>query len=221
MTKNIFSDQANMKNQLRNLSIVTLAVLLCSCAATSVKSTWKSPDYRGGPVDKIAVLAVDERGNYRPAFESQFVAQLEQQGQPAFRTLGLLSLAEIRADKEAAAEKLRAAGADSILIVRLVDSYNQSTPAPIGGGNMLVTRSSGQVGGFEYYTVSTPGRGGMQPSLSKYVCLDTSLYDLKSEKKLWSCVTGTVLREESEPLEEIRPLVTMVLTALRADGLIR
>jgi hypothetical protein len=210
-----------MKNRFHNLLIVASTVLFCSCAATSIKSTWKAPDYHGGPVRNVAVLALDERGNYRPAFESQFVGQMEQQGQPAFQTLGILSLDEIKVDKEAAAEKLRVAGADSVLIIRLVDTYNQSSPAPIGGGNTLVTRTSGQVGGFEYYTVSSPGPGGMQHNLNKYVCLETSLYDLKSERKLWSGVTGTLLREGSEPLNEIGPLAAKVLTALRADGLIR
>lgn len=210
-----------MKIRFHNVLIAALAAFLCSCAATSIKSTWKSPGYRGGPVRNVAVLAVDEQGNYRPAFEGQFVAQLEQKGQPAFKTLGILSLDEIKADKEAAAEKLRAAGADSVLIIRLVDSYNQSSPAPIGGGNTLVTRTSGQVGGFKYYTVSSPGRGGMQHTLNKYVCLETSLYDLKTETKLWSAVTGTLLREGAEPLDEIGPLAAKVLTALRADGLIR
>ena len=210
-----------MKIQFRNLFPGALTVLLCSCAATSIKSTWKAPDYHGGPVRNVAVLAVDAQGNYRPAFEDQFVTRMKQQGQPAFKTLGLLSLDEIKADKEAAAEKLRAAGADAVLIIRLVDSYNQSSPAPIGGGNMLVTRTSGQVGGFEYYTVSAPGPSGMQRNLNKYVCLETSLYDLKTEQKLWSAVTGTLLREESEPLDEIGPLAAKVLTVLRADGLIR
>ncbi len=209
------------KTRFHSLFLVTSAALLCSCAATSIKSTWKAPDYHGGPARNVAVLAVDEQGNYRPTFESQFVGQMEKQGQPAFRTLGLLSLDEIKADKEAAAEKLRVAGADSVLIIRLVDSYNQSSPAPIGGGNMLVTRTSGQVGGFEYYTVSAPGPNGMQNNLNKYVCLETSLYDLKTEQKLWAAVTGTLLREGAEPLDEIGPLAAKVLTALRADGLIR
>jgi hypothetical protein len=210
-----------MKIRYPNLFAVALAGLLCSCAATSIKSTWKAPDYHGGPVHNVAVLAVDERGNYRPTFEDQFVQQMAQQGQPAFKTLGLLNMAEIKKDKEAAAEKLRAAGADSVLIIRLLDSYNQASPAPIGGGNTLVTRSSGQDGGFSYYSVSRPGPNGMQNNLNKYVCLETSLYDLKTEKKLWAAVTGTLLREDSEPLDEIPPLVTKVLTAMRADGLIR
>lgn len=210
-----------MKIQRPHLCIVALTALLCSCATTAIKSTWKLPDYHGGPVGKVAVLAVDERGDYRPTFERQLVGQMEQQGQPAFETLGILNLEEIKEDKEAAAEKLRAAGADAVLIVRLVDRYNQSTPVPIGGGSRLVTTSSGQIGGFDYYAVSAPGPGGMQNSLNKYVCLDTSLYDLKSEKKLWSCVTGTVLREGGEPLDEIGPLVATVLKALRTDGLIR
>jgi hypothetical protein len=48
---------------------------------------------------------------------------------------------------------------------------------------------------------------------------------LQSDKKLWSGVTETVLREDTDRLAEVGPLVTKVvaalLAALRADDLIR
>jgi hypothetical protein len=209
-----------MKIKLREMALAAFALLLCSCAApTSLKSTWKAPDYRGGPMQKIAVLAVDEGGSYRPMFEGQCVAQLEQSGQPAFQTLGLLTLPEIRADREAAAAKLRAAGADSILVVRLVDSVNESKLVPTSGATTTVTADS--VGCFEYVAAYTTTAGEMQKSLTLKVYIDTSLYDLASRKKLWTGLTETILREDTDRLGEIQPLVAKLVAALRADGLIR
>jgi hypothetical protein len=211
-----------MKIKFREMALAAFALALCSCAApTSLKSTWKAPDYQGGPVGKIAVLAVDEGGSYRPMFEGQFVQQLEQQGQPAFKTLGLLTLPEIRADKEAAAAKLRAAGADSILVVRLIDSVNQSSLAPTTRGTTTVTTDSGTVGCFEYVAAYTTSSGEMQMSLKLNVYLDTSLYELESRKKVWSGLTETILREDTDRLGEIQPLVARLVAALRADGLVR
>lgn len=210
-----------MKIKLREIVLAAFALALCSCAATSLKSTWKSPDYHGGPVHKIAVLAVDEGGGYRPMFEGQFVQQLEQQGQPAFKTLELLTLPEIRANKEAAAAKLRAAGADAVLVVRLIDSVNQSSLVPSTRASATVTTDSGNVGCFEYCAAYYSNAGTMEKSLKLNVFLDTSLYELKSEQKLWSGLTETVLREDTDRLGEVGPLVAKVLTALRADGLIR
>ena len=43
---------------LRTLALCVLASLLCSCAATSVKETWKTPDFHR-PAGKIAVLEQD------------------------------------------------------------------------------------------------------------------------------------------------------------------
>jgi hypothetical protein len=211
-----------MKIKFREIVLAAFALALCSCAApTSLKSTWKSPDYHGGPVQKIAVLAVDEGGGYRPMFEGQCVAQLEQAGQPAFKTLGLLTLPEIRADREAAAAKLRAAGADAILVVRLVDSVNQSSLVPNTRGSTTVTTDSGSVGCFEYVAAYTTSSGEMQKSLTLKVYLDTSLYELASRKKLWSGLTETILREDTDRLGEVGPLVARLIAALRADGLVR
>jgi hypothetical protein len=213
--------QLTLKRRLQSIFFALLAVALCSCAATSLKSTWKSPDYHGGPVGKIAVLAMDERGLYRPMIEGQFVRQLEEQGQPAFKTLDLLNLPEIKADKAAAAAKLRAAGANSILIVRLADAVNKSSLAPHVGGGSTVTVESGTAGWFQYYTYYSSGPGGMQKSLQQNVYLETSLYDLNSEQKLWSGLTETILREDMDRRAEVEPLVATLVKALRADGLIR
>ncbi|HTY88551.1 MAG TPA: hypothetical protein VMB80_13875 [Candidatus Acidoferrum sp.] len=208
-----------MKTKLRQITVATLAALLCSCAATELKSTWKAPDYRGGPVGKIAVLEEDDGVGYRPMFEGQFVRQLEQQGQPAFKSLDLLTLSEIQADKEAAADKLHAAGADCVLIVRLVERVNQSSLAARNSGS-TVTSDSGKFGWLEYSTTSA-SRGRMEHSLKLHVYIETSLYQLDSGKKLWSGVTRTVLHEDTDRMAEIEPMVAKVLEAMRADGLIR
>src|SRR5262245_10154758 len=60
-----------------------IAVLLSSCATTSIKSTWKSPDFNGAPVQKVAVLAVAERVSVRTALEHRFANQLGKAGQAA------------------------------------------------------------------------------------------------------------------------------------------
>ena len=59
--------------KLRPLALYSLALLLCSCAATSVKTTSKSPDSKG-PVGRIAVLAIDHRREVRQGFENRFVS---------------------------------------------------------------------------------------------------------------------------------------------------
>jgi hypothetical protein len=123
---------------LSSLAAAALAVLLCSCAATSVKKTWKSPDFQGKPITKAAVLTVDERGFLRKGFENRFTSQLKEAGVTAIPSYELLSLPEINRDKPAAAQRLRAAGAEALIILRLVDIasyYREVRP----GGRCLTT----------------------------------------------------------------------------------
>jgi hypothetical protein len=91
------------------LAIAALNLGLCGYATTSRQQTWKAPTSPGGPVQKIAGLAVGERAQFRRSVESHLNVQLNQHGQSAFVTHDLLALPAIPADKEAAAAKLRAA----------------------------------------------------------------------------------------------------------------
>src|SRR6059058_5147782 len=114
--------------------IATVTFCLCGCATTTIKQTWASPNPRSGPAQRVAVLTVDDRGVVRQALENRFVNQLRAGGQEALVTHELLSLAEIKENKEAAVASLNKAGVDAILIVRLVDAATydremRATPA--------------------------------------------------------------------------------------------
>src|SRR3954465_2400768 len=73
-------------NSFRFLTACTLSALLCSCAGTSVKKTWKSPDYHAQSGIKLAVLTVADRGMLRKGFENRLVAELGRQGASAIVT---------------------------------------------------------------------------------------------------------------------------------------
>src|SRR4029453_3845306 len=102
------------------LALCVLAILAGACAATSVKKTWKSPDFHG-PIGKVSVLTVDGGGWWREGFENRFVQQLAKAGTSAQTSFDLLSLDQIRADKRAAGDRLMSGGAQALLILRLYD----------------------------------------------------------------------------------------------------
>jgi hypothetical protein len=206
----------------RQLFIAAAAILLSSCAATSVKQTWKAPDYAGGQVRKLAVLTVEERGLFRQALENRFANQLKAGGQQALVTHELLSLAEIKENKQLAAARLKEAGADTILIVRLVDTktYTREVRATSAAFVPVVTGVE-SYGWYDCYSVAFMDMGTVWGSLEQKVYLDTSLFDLSSGKRLWRCLTETVLRDNMDRLEEADALVAKVLGAARKDGLVR
>jgi hypothetical protein len=203
------------------LALCALATLLCSCAATSVKKTWKSPDCQQ-PVGKIAVLTIEDRGLVRQGFENRFVSQLTKAGASALVTYDLLSLQEIKADKRAAAERFRASGADAILILRVVDvasSYRESRAGDERYASVVTGINS--MGWYDYYSVGFIDMSTTYGTLKQTVYLETSLYDLKTEKRLWSAVTRTVVREDMDRVAEMDPLVEKIVVAMRTDGVIR
>jgi hypothetical protein len=211
-----------MKNQLQNLALAAFALWLCGCASSSIKESWKSPAYQGGPVRKISVLAVDERELVRMAFENRFVRELRGHGQDAMATHELLGLPEIKADKAAAAARVRTAGADAVLIVRLVDqsTYSrqvQATPA------LFISTVTGyeSYGWYDCYSVAYTDMGVVWGSTKQNIYLDTSLFDLKTGQRLWSALTLTALKENEDRLVVADALVAKLVSALRKDGLVR
>jgi hypothetical protein len=173
-------------------------------------------------VAKIAVVAVDERSLLRQAFENRFARDLKKAGQSAMVTHDLMSLPEMKADKLAAAARLQQSGADTVLIVRLADQATyanevRATPA------LFVSTVDGYENGdwYGYYSVAFTDMGTVWGNTTKEVFLDTSLFDLKSAKRLWSCQTLTVLKDETDRLAETDVLVAKIVAAMRKDGVVR
>ena len=199
---------------IRAFAIYLSAALLCSCASTSLKQTWKSSEYQKGPVRKVAAVAVDERGMVRQAFENRFVAQLEKSGTRALTTFNLLSPAEIMADKAAAVERLQAAGADAVLVVRLVDSAFSYTEVHVGNSDW------GPYDTWYDYFALAYGIGPSYGSLEQKTRLETSVFELKTGKRIWSGLTDTVSKYNTDRVAEIDKVVAKVLAAMRKDGII-
>ena len=196
------------------------AVVLCSCAATSVKNTWKSPDLLG-PVGKMAVLAIEERGLLRQGIENRFVEQLTKGRVSAGPTYDLLSLPQIKQDKRAAAARLDESGAKALILVRLIDktsSYREIMP---GNERYAATITGWETTGwYDYFSLGMMSLSSTYGELKEYVFLETSVYDLKTEKRLWSVLTRTVVTENMDRIAELDPLIAKIVAAMKKDGVI-
>jgi hypothetical protein len=141
-------------------------------------------------------------------------------GQPAFAVQEILTLQEIKDNKDGAAAKLRAAGADAVLIIRLVDTETAVTEQHQAARNF--SHSDTGYAAFGWYDEYSVGFiGVLQNSLRQDVYIGTSLFNLQTEKCLWSGLTETVLKDSTDRLQIIRPLVTKVVTAMHKDAVIR
>jgi hypothetical protein len=205
-----------------SLLLGCLLPLLCSCANTSLKETWKAPDHTGGPAGKTAVLAVVDHGLLRQGVENRFVNQLGKGGQSAVTTFDLLTLTAAKEDKQAAVAKLQGAGAEAVLLVRVFDSATAYRQFRSGNERYAaVTTGFDTWGWYDYYTVAYMDLSTTYGSTKKKIVLDIGLFDLKTEKRLWSGMTQTVLEETTDGLAELDAVVSKVVGSMRADGMVR
>ena len=73
---------------------------------------------------------------------------------------------------------------------------------------------------FSTNTVAFMDMGTIWGNTTRQINLETSLFDLKTGKRIWSGLTRTVLNDETDRLKELSKLVDKVLIAMRADGLV-
>ena len=203
---------------------VAVAFILTSCATTSVKSTWRSPEYQGGQLQKVAVVADDDRVNFRMMLEGRFVGQLTRSGQPAFATAANYpDLKKARTNKEATVASLRAAGADSILIVRLVSkSSYMSQPRANYTGQVIELRMTSDADGWDtsmgsFSTYSSAPRSDDRD----FLVLESSLFELKTGRRIWACVTETKVLETADRLEVADEFVAQIVTLMQKEDLVR
>jgi len=168
------------------------------------------------------VLVVDDHRDLRIGFENRFVRELKTVGASGFTTYDLMSLNEIKQDKQAAAARLSGGGAGSLIILRLMNlgsKYHETQP----GGERYAGVVTGieNTGWYDYFSMGymamSPTYGSQKISLT----LETSLYDLKTEKRLWSGVSQTVLTDSMDRVAEMDPLVEKIIATMRKDGVIR
>jgi hypothetical protein len=206
---------------LQILAAVALTALLSSCAATSVKSTWKSPDAQGTRMNKLATLAVDERPLLREGFENRLAGQLQKGGATAFTTVKMIALDEINHDRAGAAERFRAAGAEGLVMVRLVDAATYYREFRAGPEVYAETINGFDTWGwYNYYSVAYTDMGVTYGSEKIKIYLETVLFDLKTGKRLWSGLTETTFTEGMDRLAEMDRIVEKAVTAMRTAGMV-
>jgi hypothetical protein len=210
-----------MRTKLHPLTYSLLAAFLCSCAATKITKTWKSPDCHQ-PVGKVAVVTVDDRGLLRQGFENRFVSQLKKGGASAMVTYSQMSLAEMKQDRKVATDCLLTNGAEAVLIfcpVGVGSTYHETQP----GADRYTGEITGveSYGWYDYYSIGFMNLSPTYGNLKQSLFLEASLYDLKSGKRLWIASSKTVVKETTDRVGEMDPIVEKIVAAMRKDGVVR
>lgn len=216
-----------MKKTTRVLAILLVTFLAAGCSSTTLTGSWRSPELMR-PVDKIYIVGISKHETHRRIFEDEFGQQLQQYGTQTYSSYK--DLKDIQsAELDAIMDKVRAAGADALLMTRIMGKRTEEVVNP------------GRVTGYNYGP-SFYGGGGYYPSpyyrnyrdyydrryeltyepstITRYqvITLESNLYDASSGELLWSAQLETVMEQTMEKM--IKDFIEVVTGDLAKQGVI-
>ena len=203
----------NLSNRLFRTVAAATALTLAACASTELVNQWSNPAYTSPSFKKIMVIGVTKQAGIRRTFEDEFVAQLKAAGVSAIPSY--LYIPQDGPVGEAVLKQaLKEAGADAVMITRLVGVQKKTEiapgyypPDPAMAVHPLYTTAWN-----EYY----------EPPIvyqSEVYTSETSLYDTFKNQVVWR---GTAQTETtgSNLSQEIKNYAEIVISALKDKKLI-
>jgi hypothetical protein len=159
------------------LAGVALAAFIGGCASTDMTSTWTDPSAKGAQLSKVAVICMTKDEGLRRMAEDTAATQLQgAQAVPSYHLLGDVPLQ----DREMVKAKLRAAGINGVLVMRVAGVKEQYAPG------------SGPYGTFDgYYDYAGAMYAPGYTETDTVVHVVSNLYDLDQNKLIWSGVSQT------------------------------
>jgi len=169
-----------MTVHLKAFTYICCCILLAvSCAGTNLTSTQVDPAFKGGPVSNILVIAVTNQKDTRRLVEKKFVAQLKSAGIRAVASVDAIPMPrDLKLKKQAILDAVSQFGNDAVLITHMVGKENKETYTRSSHGGMGYYHDYGRIYSYEH----DPGYS----SSKTHVRLETNLYDVKTEKRIWT-----------------------------------
>jgi hypothetical protein len=179
--------------------------LLAGCVSTKLTWVYKASDYNPAVYKKLAVIALVSKNQARVEIENAVVDKLRAKGIKAMTTWSIFQFAnnaEVMKQagltgekrKEIVRQKVTENNIDGLLIITLFDANREkryvpgtSTSVGVGVGGPVYGYGYSAYCGYAWEVTSTPG---YYEDASTYF-LESNLYDVASEKLLWTGQTKT------------------------------
>jgi hypothetical protein len=171
------------------LTIGTLVLALIACAeSTTFTSTWKAPDAASvTPVGKtIAAVFVTRDEAQRRAAEDTLARDLTARGAHAIPSYTMLPN-DRHANAEAARARFKEAGADGVVVMRVVGKDQRVTYTP-GTAFPTYYNGFGPYWGYGWQTAYSPG----YLETDTLISVETLVYSLRQDKLLWGGTSRTI-----------------------------
>jgi len=185
------------------LEPLAFAVCLTACSTpTTIESTWRDPNYpAAAPMRSLIVLARVPNEANRRTLEDTYAATLSQHGVRATPSYRVFQASH--PDRQTVRQFLDQGGYDGLLVSRFEGVRTQTTVAPDAN--------------FDAYYGDFWG-GGYYLETDQYVRVETSLWDAKTRKLVWSAVSET--ENPSSSSDAITSVVSKVTSSMTQAGLI-
>jgi hypothetical protein len=159
--------------------VVFSGVFIIACAGTKLTHTWVDETYHGKPVSNILVIAVTHKEDNRQSFEDKFVAQLKVSGVEAISSSNVIPIpADLELKKEEILKVVKKLKNDAVIITHLVGVEEKESYTP-------PERDKGDYYGHYGWAYGYTHEPGFYRTHT-IVRLATHLYDVKTEKLIWS-----------------------------------
>lgn len=207
-------------------TILSAALALCGCAtSTTIQSSWSDPTFSSTPFDRVAVLALFDSMAESRTFEQTAARTLEEHGVDAVPAYTIVNDAQMYEEAELR-ERLATADVDGILIYRLIAVDERRVyrdPGP------YIRVPSALMFGDPYYWYYYPRwnyywhwRSTFDVTRSPeywqpltYVIVESSLYDTRRDRLVWTAKSETMDNAQFEALaSSIAEEVTDELVAM-------
>ena len=199
--------------QLRFCFVLLLATLgLGSCTSTQVVQQWSNARYSSASFKKVMVVGVTKQASIRRSFEDEFAAQLKAAGVNA--TPSYLYIPQDGPVGEAVFTRaLKAAGADAVIITRLVRAQQKTEIAPgyYPPDPGMAVHPLYTTAWNDYYEPPIVYHSVL------YTC-ETVLYDTRKNQVVWKGTAQTDSRGNIK--QEIKDYAEAVIGALKDKKLI-
>ena len=189
--------------------LFSFVFLIISCAGTELTHKQVDEAYKGKPVSNILVIAITGNEDSRRSFERKFVAQLKSAGVEAISSEEAIPMpADLELKKEAIINAVNQFKNDAVIITHLIGREEKET----------FSRDQSYYGFYHsIYTGSYSYDPGYS-STKKTVLLETNLYDVKTEKLIWSGQSKTISKDSKDQI--INDVIKVVINDLQNSKLI-
>ncbi len=195
----------------RSLTVLlAFLFLIVGCSAPKVTDSWMDDAYINSKIEKVLIIGAAEKITFRNLFEGMFVEQLNQKGIEAIPSYTLIQPNKMLS-KKTILKTVGKHNIDAVIITALADRKEKTKYYSAPSGNY-----------YNYYTTVYGIYG--KPSRTKgksydvpILVLKTNLYDVKTEKLIWSITSES---EFQYNIDSLNSAIDLLINSLAKDGLI-